>query len=255
MANLLDTIRQSSQVQQPGVTDEGRRLQQLLRAKSGREVSGEAVGPSSLQEQQAVTESQQQIQQKVLPQAQIQQAGLEQQQAGQQQQETQQVQQIEQQKRFDTLENKMKTDQLLNDLERDKSRLDLARDKSRLEQVGFQLRLQDKQYIDTLQREGEKRRLGDDAEFRKAMTETALGNNKQLLEKNLTGKSVIDASDQEFRKSLASMGASDAYNMFREDQKAAKQKAMWEGVGSLTSSGIGAYGTYESEQARKSGGQ
>lgn len=242
MPNLLDTIRQNSLPQQQGVTDETSKLQALLRAKSGKAVPGSEVAASNLGEQQAVAQGNQQIQTQVAPAIQMQQAGQEAQSAGIQQQEEQQVQQIEQTRKFDNIQNKLKTQQLLNDLERDKGRIDLARDKARLEQVGAQLRLQDKKYIDNLQREGQKARLGDSINFQESMAQSVLGSNKELLEKNLGNKSILDVNDRDFQKSLAQMGASDAYKMFKDDAKAQKERALYTGIGGLVSAGAGAYG-------------
>lgn len=250
--NLLDALRQGNNqaLQKPGLTDETSKLGTLLRAKSGKAVGGPEASASNLQEQQAVVQSGQQMQEQVAPQAAIQQAGLEQQQVGQQQQEEQQVQEIQQARKFDTIQNKLKTTSILNELERDKDRLDIAKDKAKLEQVGFQLRLQDKQYLDNLQREGSRSRLNSEVGFKEAMADEVLGNSKQLLSKNLEGRSVLDADDRTFRKSLAAMGVQDAYGMFKEDQKSAKQRAAWEGAGALGTAGIGAAGTYAESQSK-----
>lgn len=238
MANLLDTIRTNNPAnQQQGVTDETSKLQALLRAKSGKAVGDSGVAASNLGEQSAVAGANQQMQNQVAPQVQIQQAGQQQQQAQQQQTEKLQTQEIEQQRKFDTIQNKMKTNQMLSDFERSKGTIDLARDKSSLEQLGFQLRLQDKSYLDNLQREGSARRLGDQQDFNQAMAESVLGDNQEVLEKNLGNKSILDADDREFKKSLANMDAADAYKMFKKDQKAAKDRALWSALGAGTQAG------------------
>lgn len=242
MANLLDTIRQNK----PGVTDESQKLQGLLRAKSGKAVAGPEVASSNLGEQQAVAQSQQQIQNEVVPQAQIQEQGQRQQTAGIKQAESQQVQGIEQSRRFDTIENRLKTQQILNDLERNKGQIDLARDKAQLEQVGQNLRLQNKQYIDNLQREGNRARLGNQAEFQEALADSVLGDSRELLEKNLGNKSILDATDRDFQKSLTEMDVNHAYDMFKREKKEQKERALYQSIGGLTQAGIGAAGSMKS---------
>lgn len=251
MANLLDTIRQNSQqLPEQGMTDESSRLQGLLRAKSGKAIEGAPVAASSLGEQQAVTQTNQTIQQQVQPQAAIQGAQQATQQAGIQQQEQQQTAEIKQQRRFDDMRTQLQTQQLLNDLQRDRDTLDMRKDGARLEQLASNLRLQDKQYVDNLQREGQKRRLDNSLQFNEALTQSIFDDNQKLLEKNLDGQSVLNANDREFRKALAQMGADDAYSMFREQQKAAQQQQMWQSLGALTTAGIGAYGTIKDQQAK-----
>lgn len=244
MANLLDTIRQNNPgVQQQGVTDESSKLQTLLRAKSGKAVGGSGVSASNLGEQAAVAQTNNQMQNQVAPAAEIQNQGQQAQQAQQTQTTNLQTQDVEQQRKFDTIQNKMKTNQLMSEFERNKGSIDLARDKSQLEQLGFQLRLQDKGYLDNLQREGNTRRLGDQQEFNEALADSVLGDQRQLLEKGLGNKSILDADDREFKKSLANMDSAYAYDMFRKDQSAAKERAMWSGIGGLATAGVGAYGS------------
>ncbi len=242
MANLLDTIRQNTQPQQAGMTDETQRLQTLLRAKSGKSLGGSAVGASNLAEQQAVTQTNQQLGQ-VAGQAEIQNQQLEGQQAQQQQAEQIQTAEIDQSRKFDTIQNKLKTEALLNDFERNKGQIDLNRDRARAEQLGAQIRLQDKQYIDNLSREGSKARLDDQLEFNKQIAKSTFGNSEQILKKNLGNREVIDASDREFSKSLTQMGVDDAWSMFRSEQAANRQKAMWTGIGSLATAAVGAAGS------------
>lgn len=242
MANLLDTIRQNSQPQQAGVTDETQKLQTLLRAKSGKASSGSAVGASNLGEQQAVVDTNTQLQSQVAPAAAIQAQSLAGQQQAQQQQEQLQTSEIEQSRKFDTIQNRLKTESLLSEFERNKGQIDLNRDRANAEQLGQQIRLQDKQYTDNLSREGAQARLNDSLSFNKAIARSTFGDAEEILQKGLKGKSVLDANDREFSKSLAQMGIEDAWGMFRADQRASQQRAMWTGIGSVVGAAAGAAG-------------
>lgn len=249
MPNLLDAIRQNSQIQPQGQTDETQKLQGLLRAKSGKDVGGGSVAASSLGEQSAVSQANQQLQSQVVPQAQIQQQGLEQQQAQQNQQAEIQGQQIGQQRRANTLQNKVQTEQILNDLERSKGQIDLQSQKAKVDQVAQNLRLSTQQYVDNLQREGSRKRLDNSASFQEELNKSILGDQQDLLQKQLGNRDVLQASDRDFKKAMNNMQLSDARNLFQKNMKQQKQRALYSTIGAATSAGIGAYGTYANQQA------
>lgn len=254
MANLLDTIRGNTGAlgsQQQGVTDQSASLQQLLRAKSGKAVGGPDVSSSNLGEQQAVAQTNQQIQGQIAPQAQIQQAGLQQQAAGQQQQQNIATGQIAQQRKFDTMQNRLQTNEILSDLERNRGQIDLAKDQARMEQLGFQLRLQDTKYLDNLQREGARQRLDNDMQFKQELATSVLGDNKQLLEKELGNKSLLDVNARDFNKSMANMDVGTAYDMFKNEMSTARDRQMWSSTGALGSAAVAGYGTYQEGQDKK----
>lgn len=252
MANLLDAINQNSQqaaAQPQGVTDETSKLGTLLRARTGKSLSG-ALGASNLGEQSAVSQTNQQMQGQVAPQAAIQATAQNQQAAGQQQQFNAQSQQIGQARKFDDIRTQLQVDSTLKDLERNKGQVDLQKDKAQLDQVAQTLRLQNQQYISNLQREGQRARLDNSNDFTEAYTDAVFDNSKEILEKNLGNKSIVNANDRDFQKALAQMGADDAYSMFRAQQKATQDQAMWAGIGGLAQAGIGAYGSYSDAQAK-----
>lgn len=241
MPNLLDAIRGNSQPQKAGVTDETQKLQTLLRAKSGKAISSGPTLSSNLQESQAVDQTNAQLGQ-VAAQAGLQQQGLQQQQQQAQQSEQLQSAEIAQGRQFDTMQTRLKTDALLSEFERNKGQLDLNRERANVEQLGTGIRLSDKQYTDNLQREGQKSRLDDEITFKEELLRTQLGDQQEIMEKNLGNKGILEANDREFQKSLAQMGIDDAWSMFRAQQRADQQKAMWTGIGSIATAGIGAAG-------------
>lgn len=255
MATLLDAIQQNSQPQKQGQTDTTQSLQGLLRAKSGKQVGGGDTVSSNLGEQSEVAQTNSQLQNQVAPQAAIQQQGLQQQQAGQQQQADIQGQQIEQQKSFNTIQSNLKTNQILSDLERQKGQIDMNTQKANLEQVGFNLRLQNQQYVDNLQMEGQKARLDDANQFRQELTKTMFDDNQQVLEDKLGKSTLLDASDNSFRHALAQMSVDDAWGMFNANKEAEKQRALYSGIGALATAGVGAAGGASAPQQGGAGGQ
>lgn len=247
--NLLDSIRQNSAVPQQGVTDESQKLQTLLRAKSGKAIGGSGIASSNLGEQQAVVNTNQQIQAQVAPQAAIQTAGLEQQSQDIQQQEQLQTADISQAKRFDTIQTRLKTDQLLSDMERDKGRVDVLKDNARLEQLGQNLRLQTREYTDNLAREGAAARLDTDLAFKEAVLRNSMGTDMQNMNKAIDNNAVLTANDRDFARKVAQINVRDAMGIFAATAKGENDKAMWGAVGEGTKAGISAYGTYASSKA------
>jgi hypothetical protein len=243
MANLLEAL-------QPQMQDTTSQLSTLLRAKTGK-AGAAPTGTTSTQQEQAAVAQTAQAMEPVKQAAATQQVAQEQQ-AREIVQKTQQQQaQIQQQRQANAVQTQLRTNELLQGLEQGKGRIDLARYQAGLEQVGQNLRLSNQQYIDNLQREGARARLNVDLQFKEQLARATLEDNKQLLEKQLGNKSILAASDREFSKRMAEMGLNSAWEMFRNDAKAAKDTAVFTGIGGLITTGIGAYGTYEDAQEKK----
>lgn len=241
MNNLLDIINQNAQLQKQGAQDSTAQARQLFAAKTGRQTSP-GVATSNLGEQQAIDQTNASIGQ-VQQSQQIQQAGQQQQAAGIQQAAEQQRQGLEQAREGNQLQYKLQSQQLLNDLERDRNQLDLSRDRARLEQLGSTLALQDRQYVDTLRQEGQKRRLDDKLEFERALQEDIFGNSRDLLAQSLDNKSVLNASDREWKQMLADMDINYAMEIARREADAANTSQQAAAAQGLFNAAVGAYGT------------
>lgn len=244
MPSLYDVINknaaQQSSAQAP-MQDETLRTRKLLQAKSGRSLSEATEAPiSSLQEQSANAATTSGLQQ-VGQQAQLQAQQLGQAEEQVQQQVGQQQRGIEQQKRFDTIENRLQTDQLLQNLEQSRGKLDVMKDKASKEQIASNLRLQSQEYIDNLQRAAASARLDDAASFQDQLLRDTLGDNESLLRQKLGDNAFLGESEREWKKRLAQMNADSAYDVFKDDLKALKNKAMYEGITGATKGGIGAF--------------
>lgn len=251
MPSLMDAIRKNQnllvQQQQPGMEDQSQSIAALLRAKSGKAVSAPEIAASSLGEQQAVTQGQQDVQQ-VGQQARVQQLGQQAQQEAQQQQAELQKSELAQSRRFNALENRMKTEQLLQAAEQDRGRLDLRKNAAEVDQLVQGLRLSNNKYISDLQREGSRARLDDANQFQEEYTKAVFGNNKELIEQNLKNRSILDASNREYDKALSQMGVDQAWIMYNNNRKSEASRATWEGVGGATTAAVGAYTTYDSNK-------
>jgi len=243
MANLLEALQQ----QQPQMQDTTSQLATLLRAKSGKAVGAPATALSTQQEQAAVAQTAQAMQ-PVQQAAVTQQASQEQQSRDLEQKRQQQVTDIAQSRQANQLKAQIDTNRILQDLEQGKGKVSLDKYKAGLEQVGQNLRLNNREYIDNLQREGARARLNDKIQFEEQLNRSIFQDNKQLLEKQLGNKSILNTNDREFSIKMEQMGVQTAYDIFRNDLKSQKETATIAGAGGLVKAGIGAYGTYEEKK-------
>jgi hypothetical protein len=249
--NLLDTIRNSAQVESPGMEDETSKLQRLLRARTGREVTGSEVAASSLGEQQAVQQAQSDIQTQVRPQAQLQQRGLEQAQRTQEQAAELQGAELEQERRFNALENQMQTNRVLQELEQGRVKLDIDRDRAQVNQLAQGIRLQSQEYTDNLERAWERARLDNMEEAKRQIARNEIGAAEKLLRKKLGNKEIIDMKDREWNRSLASIDADSAWQMFQADMAADRRRGLYTGGAGVLTASLGGYGTWEDRKYRR----
>jgi len=241
MANLLQALQQ----QQPQMEDTTSGLATLLRAKSGKAVSGPSTALSTQQEQAAVAQTAQAMQ-PVQEAAQTQQLAQEQQQREVQQRAGQQQEEIAQAREANKMQTQLRTDQLLQELEQGRGRIDLGKFQSNLEQIGFNLRLDNKEYVDNLQRQGDRARLNSRIQFEQQLALSTLADNKSILERQLGNRSVLEANDREFTKRMADMGVQNAWEIINNDIKSAKEIGQVQAVGGLITTGIGVAGKFKS---------
>lgn len=241
MANLLDQIRKNNQSlqTQPVAEDQTQKIESLLRAKSGKSIGGGAVSSSNLQEQQASVQNAGQMQQ-IAQGANIMQQGQEQQFAGQQQREGIAAKEIEQSKKFDNIQTRLKTEQLLRDLERNKGEIDVNRDVAGLEQVGFNLRMQNKEYVDNLQREGNKARLDNHLTFQEALQKDIFGESERLIKSQMKNDNLLKENDRIFQRELTHMGVDQMFDQYYYEKDQAKKRQWSEALGSMIGAGAGA---------------
>jgi hypothetical protein len=210
----------------------------LLQAKSGKEVqSSGAPRQSSIKEKMAEQQTRQAGQQ--LQQAgQIQAAQLEEREADIGQREVIQEQQFQENLKNIQANFDQRSNSILQQFESGQKRLDNSRDLEELEQVGFEARLQNKQYIDQLTSEGDKKRLDNSLVFKQEMARNVLKDNQDLLTNDLAFKAITEADDRQFQREIADMDINYAMDIANNAAKSASQRQTIEGVGGLVSAGI-----------------
>lgn len=212
MPNLLETIQQNRQSlasQQLGVSDQTQQLQGLLGAKSGTAAASSDTGISNLGEQAAAsTANQQQAQLGQQAQAQTQTENT--QQAGIQQETANQLASISQARKFDTLQNRVQTQSILTNLSQQRGDLSDQKNQAALELVAFNLSMQDKKYVDTIQNIGTRQRLNNEVNFKAAQQQIAFGSALSLLQQRLGQNDILSASDRQFQAAMSKLSIEDA---------------------------------------------
>jgi hypothetical protein len=240
--NLFDTINQTLQAKPAApAQDQTQQVQGLLRAKLGKATtapSGSAPIASNVQEQVANRQTElqgQQLQNQGVVEAQQ----LTQQAAGQQVQLQEQQRELNQRMQDREQNFQLSTENLLKEFERGQARLDDSKDQSKAEQLGFGLRLQDKQYMRNLEQSGAKARIKDAATFGEEMARTEIGNNQALLKLGLDSNAISNASDREFAEMLGQMGIDEANQLFRDEVNHERRMAPYAAGSAILSAGLG----------------
>jgi hypothetical protein len=246
MATLLDKLKQTlggAAAQTAPVADETGTVQQLLAARKGITGPATALGPKGL----AVAEvaARQPAQQKLAEigqAAQMQSTAIEQAAAGQAEAQQQREAALEGQRQESTLRNRIQTENILRGLEQGKAELGEKQRQLGLETAAANLRLSDANYVDNLRREGDRARLQEDISFTEKLQQSIFDENLALQKLKYKNQSLINASERDFNKALAQMGATEAIQIAQDNLRGDSERAMISGMTGLASAGVEAYG-------------
>jgi hypothetical protein len=128
--------------------------------------------------------------------------------------------------------------------------LDFERQKSQAEQRSHIRAFENKQYLDTLNREGMKRRLDNELQMKRALAQAALGNSEELLRRALNNRELLTLDTNEFKKLLAKIDIDTARELANNAISDAKTQSAYSAAGGLASAGIAAYGQYDKSQSQ-----
>jgi hypothetical protein len=258
---LLDTIKtQLQSPQAPAGTVPGGQTQtvrQLLQAKAGKAIPSASGSPrqSALQEKTAEAQAQASSKQLGLR-GQIQAEQLGQQELDITQREQQQEAQF--QESWETAQANMnrQANQLLQQFESGQKTLQTTKDMADLEQLGFQLRLQNDQYINQLQDVGRRNRLDNQLEFKKQLAQNVFKDQQELMTNELAFNRMMAADDREFMNELAQMDIGYAMQVADNAAKAASAQQIALGMGGMVSGGLQAassFGIFNSNSSTSPG--
>lgn len=227
------------------MTDQTERSQGLLRAKLGKADSGTgAPSPriSSMAERQQVSQGAQAAKQQQLQGALAGQE-LEQAQVGLEAKEAEQKANILERQADLQSQFARQEAELYGELERGTKDIKSRENVAKLEQLGFNVRLQNKDYITNLQRAGEQARLNDKLGFKEELARQSFADDQMLSKLGVDYKKIADMDDRSFKQELAQMDMQYAQEMAHNAKMEEASKAKWGMFGSLVQGGTTAYGS------------
>lgn len=238
---LFETINQQL-TQKPVSPQLGQteQAQSLLRTKLGKAGSSRQPRLSSVQENvaaQQVRAGANQLQQE----GQIQGQQLQQQQMDLQTKEQESFKDILSKRDDIRQQFNLQTENLLQDAERNRQKLDTEEYKAKMEQVGFNMRLGNKQYIDSLEQIAAYKNLDNDLKFKYELANTIFQDEKNILEEYLDFQKLIDADDRSYQEALAKIDANYAYQAASSILSGEAKVAQYQSYGQLAKAGATIY--------------
>lgn len=115
--------------------------------------------------------------------------------------------------------------------------LELRKDQAELEQLGFQLALSDRSYLDTLDRIGREQRLSSDLQFQEESIRLILGEDFQEYLQTSNFERAFNGTKRDWERQLAEINLDDALDMARASMRESQNRQMAEGLGNLMTAG------------------
>lgn len=135
-------------------------------------------------------------------------------------------------------------DDLFAEFDRSNKELAFRKDAAELEQLGFDLALSDRSYLDELNRIGRERMLTNDLQFAQESARITLGDNLEATLEEIDFLKDFNGDRRTYEAELQRMGIDGAMKIIQSATQAANQRALMEGVGELAGAGI-EYGDQE----------
>lgn len=248
--SLLDQVRQnlakmSAPVAAPGsVLGETAAIQKISQAASGRAVPGAGAGAEpgrSRQAELAVVDQVRRGQEELAKSAAIQDLSMAQQQKSiEDAKEFKNKQLSEEQlatreKFLDTQRN------ILNEYSQGQRQLDFNKDKAKLEQLGFSMRLSNASYMDELEKQATLANLSDALSFEEELMKAIFADEQDLLRDDLEFRALMAADSRTFTNELSNISLELAMDMAKAENRAASERAGWNGLSTLVEAGAKAY--------------
>jgi hypothetical protein len=147
--------------------------------------------------------------------------------------------QAESQLRALAAQGRMDADDIFADFKRSNQELEFRQDAAQLEQLGTLLALQDRKYIDELNRIGEKRKLYDRSNWEKEKARVIYGETLDSLMRDLNFQRGEDVSNRDYQRQLAQIDIDTAISMAEAAMRDEATRAMWEAGISAASTAAG----------------
>lgn len=234
--------------QPPAAQDRTEQIRNILQAQQGKVQAAPTGQPQRTARAEQIAQMQIGQQAQQLEQAGAQQREQQQLQAREQKQRIEQNKVELEEKRLDQrIQFNQRSEDILRDLKQKERELDFKRDGAKVEQLGFNIRLNNEQYINKLQTEARRARIYDDFQFREELQRAIFAEERDLFNNDLQFRRMIDANEREFKQQLENIDIEQAIQIANIEAQQANQEMIWSGVGDLVSGAAKAYAAYEGE--------
>jgi hypothetical protein len=132
-------------------------------------------------------------------------------------------------------------DDLFASFKQGKGDLDMRKDAAELEQLAFKLQMSDRAYVDTIQRIGSERRLGDEINWNRETSRLVFGEKEALLRDAYGFQSLLDVDNRKFNEAMTKMDSDLAMKLAMSAIKDASQAQVAKGVVGAVEKGTDAY--------------
>jgi hypothetical protein len=146
--------------------------------------------------------------------------------------------QAEQRLRDLTSQRNLKLDDIFAQYEFDTAELEDRRDGAQLEQQAFLLAMQDRKYLEELDRIGQERQLQNDIEFDREMQRIIYGDSLDGLLKEMDFKAGRNAKNREYTQQLSQIDFETAVALSRAAIRDDAERTKWESIGNIDSAVI-----------------
>ena len=134
-----------------------------------------------------------------------------------------------------TADRNLSRDQLFSDAKIDNKELAARKDSADLEQKAFLLAMQDRDYLDELNRIGVERNLTSKIEFDKQLADIVYGQNMASMLDDFGFTAAQKAKDRKISLDIARLGGNQIVDLARANAEQSNRRAAWEGVGKAAS--------------------
>lgn len=252
MATLLERLQgKMGQKSQAQFSDEARRAAELLRARTGKQVTPGGPQAGSMAERIAAGTTQAQLDQQAQA-GQLAATASAQESQAQEQEIARRAEAGQLQQQAQRQEAGRAEDRILQEYEQGTRQLDVRRDAAALEQLAHRARMENTQYIDNLKRIGDMERISDAARFNEEMTKQVFGSNLESLLDQMNWEEYMTMDDLEFQKRMESIDLDRALRISEQELSDEKTRGMYSGAGQAFSGAAQVYASTPSSTDKSS---
>lgn len=143
------------------------------------------------------------------------------------------------------------TTQLLNQFARERGKLDVAKKQAQFEQLGFELRMNNEEYVQKLQQNGARSRLENDANFKEELQRSVFANEMELFNSDLDFQRLMYAEGRELIQALHDLDVEHFRQMGRIETDATAGAAKYSAMSDMVSGGASAWSSYQQQEQKK----